>query len=161
MATGGVEDLIKMLYDMVSDAWSIPLGNDRCVLERDKILDLLDEMKAALPSELKQARTVVDARNEIMSGAKREAEAIKRQAEERARQMVSQEEVLLTAKQKAADLMSASEVKAREVRKATNVYVDDALRRTEEAVGAALTEIRASRADFRKTAASGGTPSTS
>ena len=158
MTSGGVEDLINMICDMVTDAWSIPLGNDRCVVERDKLLDLLDEIKASLPAELKQARTIVDARNEIMSGAKREAEAIKRQAEERARQMVSQDEVLITAKQKAVDISSAAEAKARDIRKATNMYVDDALRRTEEAVTAALSEIRSSRADFRKTVSSGGSP---
>ena len=149
---GGTEELLSMLYNMVQDAWSVPLGADKCILERDKVLDILDEMTATLPGDLKQAKTIVEARNEVISSAKREADAIKRQAEERARQLVSEEEVLLTARQKANDMMTSAENKAREVRRATNEYVEDALKRTEEAINEALSEVRQSRSKFRSTA---------
>jgi hypothetical protein len=146
---GGVEELLDMLYNMIQDAWAVPLGSDRCIVEREKVLDIIDEIKATLPVDLKQARTIVDARNEVINMAKREADGIKRQAEERARQMVSEEEVLITAKHKANDLLSAAEEKAREVRRVTNEYVEDAFKRTEEAIGEALSEVRQSRAKFR------------
>ena len=69
----GVEDLVKILTDMVQDAFTVPLGADKCVLNRDKVLDILEEISATLPSDLKQARTIVESRNEIMSQARREA----------------------------------------------------------------------------------------
>lgn len=150
---GGVEELLGMLYEMVQDAFALPFGSDRCILDRDKVLGLLDEVNAILPTDLKQARSIVEARNDVINTAKREAEAIKRQAEERARQMVSQEEVLLTARQKANDLVKAAEAKARDVRRTSNEYVDNTLKRTEEALSAALNEMRASRAEFRAAAA--------
>ena len=59
-------------------------------VERDKVLDLLDEITNQLPGELKQAKTIVESRNEVITNAKREAENILKQAEQRAKQMISQ-----------------------------------------------------------------------
>ena len=95
----GVEEIITTLYEMVQDAWSLPLGAEKCVVERDKVLDLLDEISNQLPGELKQAKTIVESRNEVITNAKREAENILKQAEQRAKQMVSREEVYRQAEQ--------------------------------------------------------------
>ena len=48
-----IEELISSLYEMVQSAWSLPLGQDKCVVERDKVLDILDEISSQLPGELK------------------------------------------------------------------------------------------------------------
>jgi DNA-directed RNA polymerase subunit K/omega len=113
------------------------------------VLALIDEINNILPGDLKQARSIVEARNEVVNTAKREADAIKRQAADRARQLVSQEEVLVVARQKANDIVQAAENKARDLRRTANEYVDNALKRAEETLGAALTEMRSSRAEFR------------
>ena len=64
----GIEEILTTLYEMVQDAWSLPLGADKCVLERDKVLDLLDEISNQLPGELKQAKTIVESRNDALRG---------------------------------------------------------------------------------------------
>ena len=148
-----VEELLEMLYNMVQEAFALPFGSDRCILDKDKVLGLLDEINATLPKDLREARVIVESRNEVLGNARREAESIKRVAEERARSMVSEEEVLTIARKKAGDMMAAAEGKAREVRRATNEYVESALRRTEEALAQALSEVRQSRSDFRQTTA--------
>ena len=76
MHDNGIEELITKLYDMVQDARSLPLGADKCIVERDKVLDMLDEISNQLPGELKQAKTIVDSRNELIAKAKREAEGL-------------------------------------------------------------------------------------
>ena len=101
MANNGIEEIITTLYEMVQDAWSLPLGNEKCVVERDKVLDLLDEISNQLPGELKQAKTIVESRNEVITNAKREAENILKQAEQRAKQMISREEITRQAAQQA------------------------------------------------------------
>ncbi len=145
----GIEELVEMLHDMVSDAWAVPFGTEKCVLERDKALDLIDEIRENLPTELKEARTVVESRNEILASAKREAEAIKRTAEERARQLISEEEILTIARKKANDIVSAAENRSREVRRAASAYADDMLKRLEDVSVEALGEIRKNRQDFK------------
>ena len=89
MSDRNSEDIIGALYDMVQDARSMPLAADKCILERDKVLDMLDEIIAQLPAELKQSRTIVESRNELISQARREAENIVRQAQEQSKQMVT------------------------------------------------------------------------
>ena len=81
-----IEDIISALYDMIQDARALPLGADKCILERDKVLDMLDEIIAQLPSELKQSRTIVESRNELIGQARREAENIIRKAQAEAEQ---------------------------------------------------------------------------
>ena len=78
-----IEDIISALYDMVQDARALPLGADKCILEREKVLDMLDEIIAQMPEELKQARTIVESRNELIGQARREAENTIRQSQER------------------------------------------------------------------------------
>lgn len=151
---GEVDGLIKMLYEMIEDAKGLPLGMDRCILERDKALDLLDEIKAQLPLELGEAEKLINARTDYIASTKREADQIKRQAEEQARQMISQDSTILTARQKGQEIIYGAEERARELRQAANEYCEDTLRRTEEAVAAAYDEIKRSRAKFR--AASSG-----
>ena len=55
MATG-VEELLDMLFEMIDEAKSMPLSSDKCILERDKALDLLDEIRAQFPIDRKSTR---------------------------------------------------------------------------------------------------------
>ena len=145
----GVLELLDMLYTMVSEAWGVPLGNEKCIVERDKVLNLLDEMKAQLPVEVAEAKRLVNARDEFIGNAKREAESIRRAAEERAREIVDEQEIVRAAKLRSNELLSSAESRTRELYRVANDYVDDALRRTEEAIGSALSEVRQSRSSFR------------
>ena len=147
-----VMELIEMLYNMITEAWSVPLGKDKCMLEREAALNLLDEIKAQLPAELAEAKRLVSARDEFIGNAKREAESIRKGAEDRARALVEEQEIVRIAKARSNELVNNAETKSRELRRAANEYVDDALRRTEEAVSAALDEVRQSRMRFRNVA---------
>ena len=149
-----VLELIEMLYTMVAEAWGVPLGNEKCIVERDKVLNLLDEIKAQLPAEVAEARRLVNARNEFIGNAKREAEAIRKAAEDRAREMVEEQEIVVAAKTRSNEVLSQAENRTRELYRVANEYVDDALRRTEEAINSALSEVRQSRTNFRAAAGS-------
>ncbi len=153
MATG-VEELLDMLYEMIDEAKNAPLSSDKCVIERDKALDLLDDIRAQFPVELGEAKKLLAARNEYITSARREAELIRKQAEEQAKQMVADNELTAQARQRSNEMMRVAEQRSRELKKAANEYCEDALRRTEEAVAEAYDEIKKSRARFR--AAAGG-----
>ena len=144
-----IEDIISTLYDMVQDARALPLGADKCILERDKVLDILDEVIAQLPVELKQARTIVESRNELIGQARREAETLIRQAQEKAAQLVEQEEIYQEAKRQCREMIDQTQTRMAELRKASNDYMDDALRRTEEAIAMSLEDVRDTRTKFK------------
>ncbi len=143
-----IEELLNVLSNLVNDGFS--LGRAKCVLDRGKVLDVIEEIQNELPAEIEKAREVTAARNEIIGSAKREAEAIKRAAEERARQLVSNDEVTVMARQKANEMVAAAEAKTKELKVATNRYVDDLLERTTEALTKALSEVKTSRDNFKQ-----------
>jgi len=144
-----IEDIISALYDMIQDARALPLGADKCILERDKVLDMLDEIIAQLPAELKQSRTIVESRNELIGQARREAESIIRAAQAQANELVSHEAIYLEAKRQCQEMYEKTQVKINELKKISNAYMDDALRRTEEAIAQSLSEVRDTRVKFR------------
>lgn len=144
-----IEEIINALYDVIQDARGLPLGADKCIVERDKVLDMLDEVIAQLPVELKQAKTIVESRNELIGQARREAEAIVRQAKEEAASMVSEEAIYKEAKRQCQEMVLQTQARMAELRKVSNDYMDDALRRTEEAVAMSLEDVRDTRAKFR------------
>ena len=144
-----IEQIISALYDMVQDARGLPLGADKCIVERDKVLDMLDEIIAQLPVELKQARTIVESRNELIGQARREAENVIREAQEKADQMVKQEAIYQEAKRQCREMVAQTQSRMAELRKASNDYMDDALRRTEEAIAISLEDVRDTRNKFK------------
>ena len=149
MSERNIEDIIGALYDLIQDARAMPLAADKCIVERDKVLDMLDEIIAQLPAELKQSRTIVESRNELINQARREAETIMRQAQEQARQMISKEAIYMEAKRRSEELVGQTQNRVIQIRKAGNEYMDDALRRTEETMAKALEEVRETRMKFR------------
>ena len=75
-------------------------------------------------------------------------------AEEHARQKVDDQEVVREARHRAGEVVSKAESKASELKKMANIYADDTLKRTEDAIAVALEEVRTSRARFRSVAGS-------
>ena len=144
-----IDEIISTLYDMVRDARAMPLAADKCILERDKVLDMLDEIIAQLPRELKESRTIVESRNELIGQARREAESIVRAAQAQAKELVSHEAIYQEAKRQCQDMFEKTQVKINELKKVSNAYMDDALRRTEEAIAMSLSEVRDTRVKFR------------
>ena len=144
-----IEAIIDALYNMIQDARALPLGADKCILERDKVLDMLDEISAQLPAEIKQSRTIVESRNELIGQARREAEAIVRQAQQHAAELVEQEAIYQEAKRQCQEMYNKTQDKIAQLRKASNAYMDDALRRTEESIAQSLNEVRETRVKFR------------
>ena len=71
--------LIDKLDDVVHNARPVPL-TDQVRVDREEIYDLLDQMRATIPEEIKQARWIVKERQEMLAEAKREAERIVREA---------------------------------------------------------------------------------
>jgi hypothetical protein len=144
-----IEQIISALYDMVQDARGLPLGADKCIVERDKVLDMLDEVIAQLPVELKQARTIVESRNELIGQARREAENLIRQAQDKAAQLVCEETIYQEAKAQCQEMIAQTQARMADLRKVSNEYMDDALRRTEESIAQSLGDVRDTRMKFR------------
>ena len=149
-----VEELIDELYEMVEKAWNLPLSRGRAVLDGEEVKQILDEIRENLPRSCSKQRRLL--RIATRSSARRRwRPKPDPQREERARAMVNQDEIVKQAQQKANDLLTQTQIKTREMRKAANEYVDDLMRRTDEALAANLAELRKTRQNIKATQRSG------
>ena len=155
-----LEELITALYDMIQDAKSVPLSSDKCIIERDKALDMLDDLSAQLPAELKQARTIVASREELVSQARREAENIIRNAHAEAEKLIEHETIYQQTLAKCQEMAKANmdecaerirqtEAQMEQIKAASFGYVDNSLRQTEETILKALNEVKGTRTKFQ------------
>ena len=127
----------------------MPLGKDKCVIEREKALDLLDELRSNLPSEIKAAREIVEKRNDLLASVKKDAENLRQETLKKVRELVDNNEISLQARAQAKETAAQAAAQAAEVKRAANTYCEDLLRRTEESVAANLDELRKIRAQFQ------------
>ena len=153
MANHDVEQLLNVLYDMVNDAKNAPLSSEKCVIDRDAALDLLDELREQLPAEMKRAQDLIQAKDDYVNSAKREVERMMQQAENDVKSKVADSEILLAARERGHEIIARAEERSNEMYRVVNDYTEDALRRTEEAIQAALDEVKQSRARFRAASA--------
>ncbi len=144
MAGNAIDELINTLYELVDEAMAVPLS-DKCIVERGKVLDMLEEIRANLPSDLKMAREIVEKRNEVITAGKREYDTKIKQAEELAKQKVNEHDIVVEARKRAAEIVETAENRSKELMKAASSYCDDAMKRTEASIDETLDQIKNTR----------------
>lgn len=144
-----VEECLLALEEVLEEAWSLPLTKGKAFVDVEKIRDLSEEIRQALPGELNQAKAIVADRTQIISDAKDEAASIIAAAEEKARIIISRDELVKQAEMKSENILLESQVKARDIKKAANDYVDDLMKRTDDVLMTSISELRSARKDLR------------
>ena len=149
MSDRNIDELMDELYQLVDKAWKLPMSGGRTVVDGAEVRQILDELRENLPQETRQARAIVADRAQIIADAKREAEELVRKAEERAKKLISQTEIVKQAQERANDLLTQSQAKFREMKKESNDYVDDLMKRTDDAIAESLAELRKARQSIK------------
>ena len=142
-------ELLDILYGMVTEAWGVPLGNDKCIIERDKAVEIINEIKENLPTALAEAKRLVAARDEFIGNAKREAESMRKSAEEKARAMIEEQEIVRVARARSSEMINAAETKSNELRRVASEYVDEIMRQTEVNVSDTLAKLQSAHNAFK------------
>jgi vacuolar-type H+-ATPase subunit H len=122
--------LIDRLDDLVHGASTFPM-TDKVMIDRDEIYDLLDQMRATIPEEIKQARWIVKERQEMLQEAKEEAERILTEGRDEAQRLASEQEVVKRAQRQAEDIVREAEAREREIRLGAEDYADEILKTLE------------------------------
>ena len=121
------------LEEIVRDAKSMPLSSS-ALLNRDEVLEMLQQMQEDLPEEIKQARWVVKDRDDLLGKARADAERIVAEAREDQLKMARREEVVERARQEADGILDLAEDRSRQVRKEAEDYMDAKLAQFEIAL---------------------------
>ena len=102
-----ISRLIDFLEEQVRTGMRVPLTN-RVAVEEEEFLATVDQLRASIPAELRQARRVIQDRQKILLDAQTEAERIINLARERAEYLTSSEGVMAEARQRSEDLLKQS-----------------------------------------------------
>lgn len=146
---GNIESMIQALYDMIQDAKNVPLSSEKCMVEREKALDMLDELSAQMPAEFKQAKTIVQSREELVNQARREAETIVRNAQAQAEELVKQENIYQEARRQCELMVQETQNRIDSLKRVSAEYVDSSMSQAEDAIIRSLNELRETRARFQ------------
>lgn len=139
-----VMTLIDRLEDLIANSRKVPLAGSVIISEQG-LYDLIDEMRAALPDELKQARWIVKERQEMIEEAEKEANRILEEAREKAERMAAETEVSKLAERRAAEIVEAAQAREREIRLGAEDYADEMLANLEVNLGKLLTAVQRGR----------------
>ena len=151
-----VNELLDTIEDTLEESTSMPLSGGKRLVDVEKVRDYLDDIRANLPGELRQAQQIVNDRAQIVDTANAQAQAIVKKAEERARILVSDAEIVKAAQQRAAEITAAAQSESRTLRQTVTDYCDNMLKTTEEAMVENAAQVKKVRANLRQNAKKNG-----
>ena len=147
-----VNELLDTIEDTLEESTSMPLSGGKRLVDVEKVRDYLDDIRANLPGELRQAQQIVNDRAQIVDTANAQAQAIVKKAEERARILVSDAEIVKAAQQRAAEITAAAQSESRTLRQTVTDYCDNMLKTTEDAMVENAAQVKNVRANLRQNA---------
>lgn len=125
--------LLDQLEDMVGISKRVPFSH-RVMVEEDDFMELVEQLRLAIPSEVRQAQRVVRDREHIIAGAQQEAAHIIESARSRAEYLVSHEGIFNEAKQRSEEILRLAEERRKREMGEIDVYAMEQFNRIEEAL---------------------------
>lgn len=145
-----VELMLRRLHELVGSARPMPLSTS-VMINRDEVLDLLDETIERLPDELRAARWLLKEREEYLAKVRREGDDILDQARTRAERMVQRTEVVKASEARARKIVDAATDEASRLKNEVEDFCDQklasfeiVLERTMKLVGAGRQKLQGS-----------------
>ena len=139
-----IMEIIDMMEDTIAKASTVPLTG-KIMMDKDELLDFLQEMRLVYPEELKEAKWVKTEIQRILDEAEERADAIKKSAEETQERLVDEHEITRQAYEKAEAIRDMSERDAKEIKMDTDRYVDEILADVEHRLDLLLRKVREDR----------------
>ena len=134
-----VNELLDTIEDALEESANVPLSGGKRIVDVEQIRDYLDEVRAALPGELRQAQQIVNDRAQIVDSANAQAQAI-----------------VKAAQQRAAEITVAAQTEARTLRQTVTDYCENMLRTTEDTMVENAAQVKNIRNSLRQNAKKNG-----
>ncbi len=147
-----VDQLLDLMEETLEEGTAIPFAAAKRVVDVDRMRDIIDEVRNNLPDEIRDSKKIVADREQILAIARQEGENIIKQAEERARVLVSDQEIVKRSKKYASDLLSNAKTKSEELMRSANNYCEDVLKKSEDALNRSIAGIKSTRLNLRNAA---------
>lgn len=140
-------EIIDMLEETIEKATAVPLTR-KVMVDKDEILDYLQEMRLIYPDELKEAKWVKSQKDKILSEAETRAANIQKNAEETQMQLIDEHEITRCAYEQANELVRNASEQAMDIKTDCDQYVEELLNDAEARLDMLLRKIREDREEI-------------
>lgn len=142
-----IMEIVDTMEEAIEKASAVPLTG-KVMVDKEELLDYIQEMRLVYPDELKEAKWVKEERQRILSEAESRAEAIQKNAEETQMQLIDEHEITKRAYEKANEVLNSAQQQSIEIKTDTDRYVDDILNDAEHRLDLLLRKVREDRGYF-------------
>jgi hypothetical protein len=133
--------LVDRLEELFNQSRPIPLTHN-VIVDEDLILDLIDQMRVAIPDEMKKAQQVLSQRDRILAQAQEEANRTLAIAREKSDQLVEQDAVVVAARTRADEILAGERAEIEQTRLDADQYASDTLRNLEAELNRILNQVQ-------------------
>jgi len=133
--------LVDRLEELFNESRPIWLTHS-VIVDEDRMLDLIDQMRVAIPEEIKKAQQIITQRDRIMAQSKEEANRTLALAREKAEKQLQDDEIIESAKKRAAEIIEEAHKEAAITRSEADKYILDTLAGLEINLDRLLSQIR-------------------
>lgn len=142
-------DAIRELQDMVENGAGLPIAKNKVILDRDEVLDLLNQLENNIPREVKEGRSILDTRERIMQEAERDASNIVREAERKAKHLIDESEIVRQATKNAEEIITNATGRSREIFNSVKAYCDNIFKNTDDELAKMVERTRKSKQSLK------------
>lgn len=107
-------DLVNSLEELIVQARRLPVGGN-LVLDRKRMLDIVDQMRLAVPADVREATQILDTQEQVLADASRSAQGIVERAEEERARLIEENSVVRAAHERSQALIMDAETRARQM----------------------------------------------
>ncbi len=136
-----IQHLVDRLEQLLNESFRFPLSAYLFVNE-DQIFNLIDQLRVAVPEEVKRANRIESEKDRILAQAQEEAERIRKLAQQEAGELVNRDTVTMSAQQRADNILERARRDAEALRQDADVYVVEVLAQLEDELLRSLTVVR-------------------
>ena len=133
--------LIDRLEELLNQSRPFPFTHN-VIIDEDRMLDIIDQMRVAIPEEIKKAQQVLNQRDRILAQSQEEANRTISIAREKLDQLVERDSIVQAAHAKASEILALAQVERENSRHEADDYAVETLRRLEMELERFLNQVR-------------------
>ncbi len=145
-----IDEILDDMDELLDKATGVPFASHKAIVDGERMRELINDVRLNVPQEIKHAKMVEYDRDRILKEAEAKAELIVRQAEERAKQLMSEEAIIREAKKYAAELVNNAKTESDAIKSATDTYVSKRFKEAETFFSTSLQDVQQRKAKLDK-----------
>jgi len=140
--------ILDTLEDVIRKSVNVPVVG-KSLIDKEEVLEIINEMRAKLPEDIKQAKWLKEERQRILLEAEKESNNIIKEAENKISSLIDEHEITKKAYEQAKEIIENAKQNAREIRLGTREYADSILNKVEEILTDTLKVIKMNREELK------------